>query len=53
MDETIEILSEKVLNSLSGWSCPDQAHMLREIAGKLTEMAGKCLASEYCLTDEE
>jgi hypothetical protein len=51
MDETIEILAEKVLKGLSGWSFPDQAHMLYEIAEKLKEMAGQCLAIEYVLTD--
>ncbi|MDR1381781.1 MAG: hypothetical protein LBJ47_09940 [Tannerella sp.] len=54
MDEVIEILAEKVLNSLSGWSLPDQAHIMREIADRLTELSGECLKKEYCLylTDE-
>jgi hypothetical protein len=53
MDETIEILAEKVLNSLSGWPFPDQAYMLYEIAEKLKRMAGECLVTEYVLTDRE
>jgi hypothetical protein len=51
MDKTIEILSEKVLISLSGWSFPDQAYMLGEIAEKLKDMAGECLEIEYGLTN--
>jgi hypothetical protein len=51
MDKTIEILSEKVLHSLSGWSFPDQAYMLREIAERLKDMAGECLELEYGLTN--
>lgn len=53
MDETVEILSEKALNSLSGWPFPEQAYMLREIAGRLIEMAGECLELEYGLTNKE
>ncbi|MDR1370912.1 MAG: hypothetical protein LBJ72_12445 [Dysgonamonadaceae bacterium] len=53
MDETIEILSEKVLNSLSGWSFPEQSYMLGEIAEKLKGMAGECLELKYGLTDKE
>jgi hypothetical protein len=51
MDGTIEILSEKVQNSLSGWPLGEQAYMMREIADRLIEMAGECLKMEYVLTD--
>jgi len=47
MDETIEILSEKVLGSISGYSLPDQAYLLQEIAERLREMAEICLFTEY------
>jgi hypothetical protein len=53
MDKTIEILSGKVLHSLSEWSFPDQAYMLREIAEKLKEMAEACLELEYGLKDKK
>jgi len=52
MDEMIEITAEKVLNSLSGFSFPDQAYMLYEIAEKLKEYAGECLQAEYFRIDE-
>jgi hypothetical protein len=47
MDEMIEITAEKVLNSLSGYSLPDQAYLLQEIAEKLKAMADGCLREEY------
>jgi len=51
MDETIEKTAEKVLNSLSGYSFPDQAYMLNEIADRLREYAGECLQLEYGLKE--
>ena len=53
MDEMIEILSEKVLNSISGYSLPDQAYMLKEIAGRLQALASECLREEYGVENEE
>ena len=47
----IEITAEKVLNSLSGFSFPEQAYMLQEIAEKLKDMASECLLIEYGLIE--
>jgi hypothetical protein len=52
MDEMIDITVEKVLNGLSGYSYPDRAYMLNEIAGRLREYADECLLLEYGLKDE-
>jgi hypothetical protein len=54
MEETIEILSEKVSNSLSGWSSDDRVYMLRKIADCLTKMAGEILvAGDLTFNEEE
>ena len=52
MDETIEILSEKVANSISDYSLVDQAHILQEVAIKLGELAQGRLVSEYGVYDD-
>jgi hypothetical protein len=49
MEETIEILSEKVLNSISNWTLIEQSVILREIAERLNEMAVNCMMNEFGL----
>jgi len=52
MDETIEILVEKIKNSLSGWSFSDQSFIMTEISDRLKKEAHGCLEKEYGLTEE-
>lgn len=52
MDETIDILVEKIKDSISGWSWPDQAYMLTEIAERLKVEAHECLTAEFCVVEE-
>jgi hypothetical protein len=53
MDEMIETIAEKVLNSLSGWSFSEQAYMLGEIAERLKDMASEHLMTEFGLPEEK
>ena len=53
MDETIEILSEKMLNSISGYSLPDQSYILLEVADRLRAFASECLQAEYGTDNNE
>ena len=52
MDETIDTLVEKIVNSLSGWSWPEQAYIPTEISERLKAEAHECLEIEYGLTEE-
>ena len=51
MEETIEKTAENIFSSLSGYSFPDQAYMLYEIADRLKEYATECLELEYDIAE--
>jgi len=52
MDEMIESIAKSVSDKLSGYSYPDQAYMLLEIAEKLKRHAYERLQLEYVWIDE-
>jgi hypothetical protein len=52
MDEMIETIAKSVADKLSGYSYPDQAYMLHEIAEKLKSSADECLMLEYVWIDK-
>ena len=47
MEEVIEILSEKITNSIDSYSLADRAYILKEIATRLQASAQECLLGEY------
>jgi hypothetical protein len=47
MDEMIDVLAQKVLNNLSGYSRTDAAQMLMGIADKLYNYADMWIEKEY------
>ena len=55
MESTIEILTEKVLNSIDGYgyTVPERAHMLRRISEKLGIEAWELIVKEYESSDLE
>jgi len=53
MEEMIEILSEKMLNSISGYSLPDQSYILLEVADRLKALASEYLQAEYGVDNGE
>jgi len=53
MDEFIDTLKEKIINSLSGYPLDEQAFIITALADKLLDERSELLTREYSQTNNE
>jgi|LSPZ01.1.fsa_nt_gi hypothetical protein len=53
MDEFIDTLAEKVINSISGYSFDDQAFIITELTDRLLDERGMVLLMNFNPKDED